>query len=1188
MSVDSTAPPQAASTVNTENPWPGLLAFRESDQEFFHGRTGEIDELLRVVLRERLVVLFGLSGLGKSSLLQAGLFPRLRPQRVVPVYIRLDFSPGAPDLVSQVTTALAREAVSNRVEAPAARVGETLWEYFHRNENTLWNERNRPVTPLLVFDQFEEIFTLGRLNEARITATDRLIEQLADIAEGRPPAALKAHFDQQPDEAAAFDFGRHHYKILLSIREDFLPDLESLRARMPALALNRFRLRRMNGEAALQVVAQAQDLIDVDVARQVVRFVAADRGGMPLADLEVEPALLSVVCRELNNKRLQLDQERISADLLEGSQQQVLADFYERSVADLPREIRLFIEDRLLTVSGFRDSVALENALQLPGVALDDIDRLVERRLIRREDRGGVQRLELTHDLLAGVVRASRDSRLLREEAEKERLALIQRQEEEQAALLKVQEEQRIELEQAQEREKREREKLELKRYRSAVVIFAALLLVAVVAAVVAAQATRQAQAAQRVAAARELSTASLLNSPSDPELGVLLALAAVDTSQTPESADVLHRALHASRVLFNLPVETPPERTNDIQVAADATGTHVTIVESNGNVTEWDLSGATAKRTRTIMTAPHEAAALSADRRMLAVAPRQKPIQLWDLQDPHVIAELSPEGDEFLYLEYHKLAFSPGGRFLAVARCAAVHRNLCPSGIVDVWDVPERKRVGARWLSIDGIVDVLAWYSDTQLAAGGNTRTGGLDGPQIAVWSNVPTEPMPKMFESDQREPVNGLAFSAEKRGGPVDIVYSTGRSNDMHRVDPRTNDSTRDATTHAGGLRALAASADGSQLATAGADHTVRLADAESGEERLVLAGHKNDVSTLAFSGDGKRLVTVASDGIKVWNIGANGELASWSAPSGAMFRDVSGNGRLMAVANAADLLLVDVPSGRSPTHGGSVGFAALSHDGGRLAHATLNTVITIEDLNTGQKLPSPNMADGFVFKLDFSGDGRRLLIFTDGRPRLWDIASGRYVNTPDELPVESSRGAISDDGQLVMVQGTNRDDLFVWNVAGSQVVKLMPGADNEGPFAFSPDKRLIAGNDLEGKVILWDASSGQIVRRLSGHPGGTTAAAFSSDTQRLASGGKDKMIRIWDVSTGGELLALSGPGEPVAKLAFNPDGRQLTAATANGDAVVYALTLEDLIRTTRGRVTRSLTPSECRQFLHRDDCP
>ena len=90
------------STVNPDNPWPGLLAFREADQGYFQGRKTETEELFRLVMRERLTVLFGLSGLGKSSLLQAGLFPMLRRESVFPVYIRLDFSAAEPDLVGEV------------------------------------------------------------------------------------------------------------------------------------------------------------------------------------------------------------------------------------------------------------------------------------------------------------------------------------------------------------------------------------------------------------------------------------------------------------------------------------------------------------------------------------------------------------------------------------------------------------------------------------------------------------------------------------------------------------------------------------------------------------------------------------------------------------------------------------------------------------------------------------------------------------------------------------------------------------------------------------------------------------------------------------------------------------------------------------------------------------------------------
>jgi len=73
-----------------------------------------------------------------------------------------------------------------------------------------------------------------------------------------------------------------------------------------------------------------------------------------------------VVCRELNGKRQNLHEPKITESLLEGSHDQVLNDFYQRTVSDLPVEVRSFIEERLLTVSGFRDSIALENALNLP------------------------------------------------------------------------------------------------------------------------------------------------------------------------------------------------------------------------------------------------------------------------------------------------------------------------------------------------------------------------------------------------------------------------------------------------------------------------------------------------------------------------------------------------------------------------------------------------------------------------------------------------------------------------------------------------------------------------------------------------------------------------------------------------------------------------------------------------------
>jgi hypothetical protein len=212
-------------------------------------------------------------------------------------------------------------------------------------------------------------------------------------------------------------------------------------------------------------VRQAPHLVGLDVAHQIVRFVATAKGDQPLSDLEVEPSLLSVVCRELNESRKAAGAPTITAALLEGSREQVLAEFYERSMADVAPAVRRFVEDDLLTLSGYRDNVALENALNTPGVTREAIDVLVARRLVRREERGGVERLELTHDLLCGVVRASRDRRRQAEAAEEQRRK------------------ERLALEESAERERQERHRRDLKRTRIAAVVFLLLTVVAVGAA---------------------------------------------------------------------------------------------------------------------------------------------------------------------------------------------------------------------------------------------------------------------------------------------------------------------------------------------------------------------------------------------------------------------------------------------------------------------------------------------------------------------------------------------------------------------------------------------------------------------------------------------------------------------------------------------------------------------------------
>ena len=401
--------------LDAENPWPGLESFRESDAAFFRGREAEADALLRLIRRERLTVLYSLSGLGKSSLLGAGLFPKLGDEQCLPVYIRLAYDEDAAPFREQVVAYVTRAAEAAGLEPPATDFTRTLWEHFHRRGAGYWTADNQPVTPVLVFDQFEEVFTLGHERPERSARTERFIDELADLIEGRPPADVKARVDAGEEEARAFDASHHVYKIVLSLRADFLAQLETLRPRIPSVASNRMELGPLRGDAALRVTAAGSTLLTESLQERIVRVVADVKAGsveLPLHDLIVDPAILSLFCREVNDRRKALGQPQITPDLVEGNRDAILGDFYARCVDDLDPAVRRFIEDRLLTVDGYRNSEALQNMLAVSGVTRGVVERLVVRRLIRVEQpEGRPPRVELTHDVLAGMVRRSRDAR---------------------------------------------------------------------------------------------------------------------------------------------------------------------------------------------------------------------------------------------------------------------------------------------------------------------------------------------------------------------------------------------------------------------------------------------------------------------------------------------------------------------------------------------------------------------------------------------------------------------------------------------------------------------------------------------------------------------------------------------------------------------------------------------------------
>lgn len=423
-------------TLDPENPWLGLFSYSEETRAYFHGRDEEAAELARRVQRKLLTVLFGQSGLGKTSLLRAGLVPRLRGADFCPVYVRIDYAPESPPPSEQIKQAIFRAtADAGHWTRPGSAIeGESLWEFLHHREDLLRDADGHTLMPLLIFDQFEEIFTLGQADDAGRLRAKQFLEDLADLVENRAPAELEERLEEDDEAAEQFDFARADYRVLIALREDYLAHLEGVKDIMPSITQNRMRLARMNGAQALSaVVKPGGKLVSQEVAESIVRFVA---GGSELANAEIEPSLLSLVCRELNAARQAQGRKEISADLLAGSRDTILSEFYERALSDQPAGVRRVIEDELLTESGYRESLAEERvrkALDAAGASPDALPILVNRRLLRIEERLDMRRVELTHDVLCSVVLASRNQRHAREAREEAERQLAEQRERETA-----------------------------------------------------------------------------------------------------------------------------------------------------------------------------------------------------------------------------------------------------------------------------------------------------------------------------------------------------------------------------------------------------------------------------------------------------------------------------------------------------------------------------------------------------------------------------------------------------------------------------------------------------------------------------------------------------------------------------------------------------------------------------------
>ena len=425
---------QAEVALTAQRPWPGMRPYREQDARYYFGRDAEIDELLARTERSLLTLLYARGGLGKTSLVRAGLAPRLVERGWLPVYLRprglLD---GGRDPIAETIRAVQAAAHAGGIEATADFDAASLWELFHRADIDLWDATNRLVVPVLVLDQFEEIFQVIDDDPGVAPRVRALLDGIAELVENRLPQRLTG--DQFGDEfsgdsAQRFDVASKDFRVVLSFREDYLPQVRKLKAIVPSVIENHVRLEPLSARQALQVVEGAGgELVDRDAATLLVKSVGRPAGllqrlldvdaGLPsggeVVNVEVEPAILSVVCYHLNAERLQRGKSTIDVGLVKRkSAEDIFDDYYSANVRKVDAAARRFVESSLVTPGGERVLYPMR-AVEAHGPALvAAMKQLVDQGVLRSEWFAGEQRIEISHDLLLRPIRRAINDRAQR------------------------------------------------------------------------------------------------------------------------------------------------------------------------------------------------------------------------------------------------------------------------------------------------------------------------------------------------------------------------------------------------------------------------------------------------------------------------------------------------------------------------------------------------------------------------------------------------------------------------------------------------------------------------------------------------------------------------------------------------------------------------------------------------------
>ncbi|HLP58568.1 MAG TPA: hypothetical protein VK186_07060, partial [Candidatus Deferrimicrobium sp.] len=407
--------------------YPGSGPFNdtEADRCLFFGRYKDTQLLLNKTLNWGLVVLYAKSGLGKTSLINACLCQELRDRGYVPVIVRMNNPDAEP--MENFLQGIKDFAAKKHLDYEHGEEG-SLWQFFRTTY--FWESVDNRLTPVLILDQFEEFF-ISYSREKRKT----FIQNLADLVNNTVPEKLQASIP--PGQKLPYNLDTPGIKIIISIREDFLGQLEEMSRYIPSILSDRFRLMPLTREQAREAIIKpaqvrheaihaapfnfTEEAVDI-----MLDFLCKQKEKYEFSKTdEVEPFQLQILCRYMEDKSREKFKKKegddgvvIGKEDLGGQKdmQKILQQFYEDQLLELnsyakKKRARRLFEKGLISVYDRRLSLEEGEIKRKYKVSEGLLKELADIRLLRSEPRVGSLYYELSHDTLVAPIRESQKKR---------------------------------------------------------------------------------------------------------------------------------------------------------------------------------------------------------------------------------------------------------------------------------------------------------------------------------------------------------------------------------------------------------------------------------------------------------------------------------------------------------------------------------------------------------------------------------------------------------------------------------------------------------------------------------------------------------------------------------------------------------------------------------------------------------